>query len=109
MSDDLSRVPAEKFESLLEVGALLTSTLEIEEILDLLVTRAGKLLRCEATSLLLLDDSGSSLIFAVVKGSKGKALKEQRLPVGTGVAGWVAQEGRPLIVADTHSDSRFYP
>ncbi len=108
MKEDLSQVPPDKFESLIEVGALLTSALELDEILDLLVTRAGKLLQCEATSLLLLDESGSALVFAVVKGTKGEELKEQRLPVGTGVAGWVAREGRPLIVGDTSADSRFY-
>ena len=108
MKEDLSQVPADRFESLLEVGTLLTSTLELEKILDLLVTRADKLIQCEATSLLLLDESRSALVFAVVKGTKGEELMEQRLPVGTGVAGWVAREGRPLIVGDTSVDSRFY-
>ena len=106
--DDLSKVPAEKFQSLLEMGRLLNSTLEFDKVLDLLVTRAGELVQCEATSLLLLDSSGTSLVFAVAKGDKGEALKELRLPVGTGVVGWVATHGKPLRVNDVRKDTRHF-
>jgi Nif-specific regulatory protein len=105
----LTQLPAERFESLLEVGRLLNSTLELDEVLDHLVTRAGELVQCEGTSLLLLDKSGSSLVFSIAKGEKGQALQERRLPLGSGIAGWVAQQGKPLIVRDVHEDARFYP
>jgi Nif-specific regulatory protein len=72
------------------------------------VTRAGELLHCEAISLLLLDEAGTSLVFAVAKGAKGAELQEERLPVGTGVAGWVAREGKPVAVGDAQKDARFY-
>ncbi|MDP3939827.1 MAG: sigma 54-interacting transcriptional regulator [Deltaproteobacteria bacterium] len=108
MTKDLGRIPAGRLESLLEVGGLLTSTLELDAILDVLVTRAGELLQCEAISLLLLDEAGTSLVFAVAKGAKGEELREQRLPVDTGVAGWVAREGKPVLIGDAHKDSRFY-
>jgi Nif-specific regulatory protein len=106
---NLTALPAERFESLLEVGRLLNSTLELDEVLDHLVTRAGELVQCEGTSLLLLDSSGTSLVFSVAKGEKGKALRERRLPLGSGIAGWVAQQGKPVIVRDVHKDARFYP
>jgi Nif-specific regulatory protein len=106
--DDLSRLPAQRLQSLLEMSQLLTSTLELEEVLDLLLTRAGEMVDCEGASLLLLDPTGSTLQFVVAKGSKGKALVEQRLPVGTGIAGWVARHGKPLVVQDVRKDPRFY-
>ncbi len=34
---------------------------------------------------------------------------EIRLPVGRGIAGWVARTGRPVAVADAYEDSRFDP
>ncbi len=106
---NLTQLPAERFESLLELGRLLNSTLELDEVLDHLVTRAGELVQCEGTSLLLLDDSGSSLVFTIAKGEKGRALQERRLPLGSGIAGWVAEQGKPVIVRDVHEDARFYP
>ena len=106
--DDLSRLPVQRLQSLLEMSQLLISTLQLEEVLDLLLTRAGAMVDCEASSLLLLDPTGSTLAFVVAKGSKGEALVEHRLPVGTGIAGWVAQQGKSLVVQDVRKDPRFY-
>ena len=91
------------------MSRLLTSTLQLDEILDLLLTRAGAMIECEATSLLLLEEGGKALEFIVAKGSKGGALKEHRLPLGTGIAGWVAQHGKPLLVRDVRTEPRFFP
>jgi len=106
--DNLPQLPARRLQTLLEVSRLLASTLELDEILDILMSRAGAMIGCEGTSLLLLDPTGKYLEFAVAKGDKGKALKEHRLPMGAGVAGWVAQHGRPLLVKDVREEPRFF-
>ncbi len=109
MLNHIPPLPAQKLQALLEVSRLLASTLELDEILDILMTRAGDVIGCEGTSLLLLDPTGKYLEFVVAKGDKGGALKEHRLPVGSGVAGWVAQHGRPLLVRDVREEPRFFP
>ncbi len=104
----LPQLPAQRLQTLLEVSRLLASTLELDEILDILMTRAGDMIGCEGTSLLLLDPAGKYLDFVVAKGDKGRALKEHRLPVGSGVAGWVTQHGKPLLVRDVREEPRFF-
>jgi len=66
------------------------------------------LMSCEAASILLLDETGKNLIFAVALGKKGKAVTRFKLPLGKGIAGKVAQTGKPLIIYDAYKDPRFF-
>jgi len=66
-----------------------------------------ELLECETGSLYLIDEEKNELYFEVALGDKGDAVKEIRLKMGEGVAGWVAQEGKSDLVPDTTSDPRW--
>ena len=66
------------------------------------------LMDAEAGSLLLLDESMNELYFEVAHGEKGAAVREIRLKLGEGIAGYVAQTGEPVIVNDVQRDSRFF-
>ncbi|MCS7283896.1 MAG: GAF domain-containing protein [Anaerolineae bacterium] len=98
---------AQRLEGLNEVSSLLTSTLDLDTVLHLTVQRAADLLNAEAASLLLVDETTGDLVFRVAIGVEG--LEGARLPMGTGLAGWVAQEGRPVRVEDVRQDPRWYP
>ena len=67
---------------------------------------ATRLMNCEVGSLLLLDEEKKDLFFEVALGEKGETVKEVRLKVGEGIAGWVAEHSKPLMVADVTKDSR---
>ena len=58
---------------------------------------------------MLLDEETQELVFQVATGEKGEAIREVRLPLGRGIAGWVAQAREPLLVPDAYEDSRFNP
>jgi len=60
-------------------------------------------------SLLLVDDDTNELVFAVVHGQARERLTGFRLPIGEGIAGWVAAERKPAVVEDAASDHRFSP
>ena len=92
-----------------EVGRTVTSTLDLECILALFMENVTKGLEVEAASIALLDEEMGELVFTVAAGGGAAEVKKLRLKMGQGVAGWVAQEGRPLIVPDVQKDSRFYP
>ncbi|MBU2461807.1 GAF domain-containing protein, partial [bacterium] len=62
-------------------------------------------MNAEASSLMLVDDETQELVFEVAEG--GKEIKEIRLKIGEGIAGWVAEKGEPLLVKDVSKDSRF--
>lgn len=98
---------AQRLEGLNEVSQLLTSTLDLDTVLHLTVRRAADLINAKAASLLLVDEATGDLVFRVAFGVEG--LEGTRLPAGTGIAGWVVREGRPVRVADVRQDPRWYP
>jgi len=95
-----------QFATLVELGTILNSTLEPKEVRRRAMQAATRLMNCEAGSLLLIDEEKNELFFEVALGDKGEAVKEVRLKMGEGIAGWVAEHGVPLVVPDVTKDSR---
>lgn len=92
----------------LSVNAKINSTLDLNELLGIIMQTASEVMNAEASSLMLIDESTRELVFKVALGEKGKELIEKfRLKIGEGIAGCVAEKGEPLIVNDPRSDSRF--
>ncbi len=85
----------------------LTSTLEFNKVLRVIMQRAQHLIKCAAWALLLLDEEEQWLRFVAVKGGRGRELRKFRLRVGQGIAGWVAKSGEPLIINKIQNDKRF--
>jgi len=94
-------------ETLMEIARALASPCEIEEILQQIMFQVSHLLKPKAWSLLLRDDVTGELEFALVISEIAESLKGSRLPPGQGVAGWVAANGKSLIIPDVRSDARF--
>jgi diguanylate cyclase (GGDEF)-like protein len=90
-----------------EIGKTLTSTLDIGEVLAIIMQKISELMKPHNWSLLLMDEESGELYFEIAVGQGADMLKEFRLPVGEGVAGWVAKEAKPLLVADAHEDDRW--
>jgi HD-GYP domain-containing protein (c-di-GMP phosphodiesterase class II) len=90
-----------------EVGNLLISTLDKSVVRHRAMEAITRLMRAETGSLLLVDREKGQLFFEVALGEKGKVLKEIRLNIGEGIAGWVAEHGRSVIVHDVAKDKRF--
>lgn len=99
---------ANQFRLLREIGTVINSTLKENEIMKRTIESITKLLHSESGSLLILDEKSNELYFDVAHGEKGDEVKRIRLKLGEGIAGWVAKEGKPLIVNDVHSDKRHY-
>lgn len=98
----------ERLEHLIELTKHINSTLELEKLLDNMLKISTDMLRAEAGSILLLDQDKDELIFAAATGEKKDKLKDIRVPVGEGVAGWVARENKSVLVADAQNDPRFF-
>jgi len=98
-----------QLEAVTRITHLLNSPLPLDELLQQLVALATEVADAEAASLFRLDAKTRELVFDVVTGPKSDVLTRKRLPVGVGVAGWVAEHGRSLAVPNTKQDERFYP
>lgn len=90
-----------------EVSALLISSLDHNVVRHRAMEAITRLMRAETGSLLLLDRETGELYFEVALGEKGKRLKQVRLAAGEGIAGWVAQNNKPVIIHDVTKDPRF--
>jgi len=99
---------ARQLATLNAIGNLLASSLDLDEVLDLVVRNAAELLDTQAGSLLLLDEESGDLVFRVSSGPSGKDLVGMRVPAGKGIAGAAFSENRPIISQDTQEDKRWY-
>ena len=97
-----------QFTTLAEVGTLLNSTLDQNVVRKMAMEAITRLMNAEVGSLLLVDEENKELYFEVALGDKGERVKEIRLKIGEGIAGWVAEHGNPLLLQDVRKDPRFY-
>ncbi len=58
--------------------------------------------------LLVLDEESGDLVFVVARGEAVEELAGRRLPVGKGIAGWVAKNAQPVLANNAPVDDRFY-
>jgi diguanylate cyclase (GGDEF)-like protein len=87
-----------------DVARALTASLELEEILGAIMDKMAQFFGPERWSLLMVDDAAGELYYAIAVGENAESLKGLRVPLGEGVAGWVAATGNPLIVPDVALD-----
>jgi putative methionine-R-sulfoxide reductase with GAF domain len=92
---------------LLEINASINSTRSLDELLSKITNTTSVIMRAEASSIALLDNTTDELVFQFVHGSASDTVRTIRVPVGKGISGWVAKYGVPLIVPDAHKDPRF--
>ena len=87
-----------------DVARALTSSLELEEILNAIMTKMAQFFGPERWSMLMVDEKSNSLYYAIAVGENAESLRGLRVPIGEGVAGWVAATGNPLVVPDVKLD-----
>src|SRR6476661_2906008 len=90
-----------------DVAKALTSSLDLDSILQTIMEKMAEYFRPDTWSLLMVDEDKSELYFAIAVGAASEALKNVRLKVGEGIAGHVAKYGEKLVVPDVRTDKRF--
>jgi sigma-B regulation protein RsbU (phosphoserine phosphatase) len=99
-----------RLHGLIEATALITSSLNLEDVLRLVLERAQEVASAEASSILLFNPATQRLEFEVALGEKGSVLQSLRKKItfalGEGIVGTVAQTLRPEWVPDAAADTR---
>jgi diguanylate cyclase (GGDEF)-like protein len=95
--------------TVIELIRTLTSTLELPEILRIVLGRLKSLTQAEALSLMLYDSERDELVFAATETLRENAIVGLRLPPSRSLASWVAHRGETALVNDVQRDPRFYP
>jgi diguanylate cyclase (GGDEF)-like protein len=91
----------------LEVGKLLTSTHNLDDILELIMKKASQLIEARNWSLLLQDPETGELTFTIVKGENKESLEGFRLKPGDSIASRVTETGVPEIMSNAKEDKGF--
>lgn len=74
-------------------------------LLDKIMDYSLSITQSDAGSILIIENN--NLTFKIVKGEKSIELLGTSIPKGKGIAGWVAQNGQPVRIADARADERF--
>jgi sigma-B regulation protein RsbU (phosphoserine phosphatase) len=97
---------------LVEVSTLLSSTLELDELMPLVMEKAKNVMDAEACSILFYNRETNKLEFEIAMCGEDSASdilkKTVTLDMGQGIAGWVAENLQPLIINDVNKDNRFF-
>jgi signal transduction histidine kinase len=93
--------------TLARLSALVNSSLDIDVVLDNAMRCVEELTDAEASSIFEMDRDKGEIFFRLARGERGAQVKETRLRVGEGVAGWVAATGRPALISSPLDDPRF--
>jgi GAF domain-containing protein/CheY-like chemotaxis protein len=97
---------ADELAALNRIATAMVSTLDLDQVLTLAMQGINETLRVEAGSLLLLDDAEGELVPRMTLCGEKSVRGEMTLSLGEGVAGWVVQEGKPLLLPDTRQAGR---
>jgi signal transduction histidine kinase len=92
-----------------QIGQEFSSSLELDRVIDSIMSRVREVLICEASSVILWDEIKDSLVFYAASGAGAKDVKGLSIPRGKGVAGWVFDNQEAVIIENAQDDSRFYP
>jgi sigma-B regulation protein RsbU (phosphoserine phosphatase) len=90
-----------------EVSLKVDARTDILGLLNRILASALAVIGSQDGSLLLIDNEKSELVFVVVHGAVSRELVNHRIPLGQGIAGWVAINGRAVIIPNAHRDPRF--
>lgn len=102
----------EDLKILIDVSAIISSTLNLEDLMPLVMEKAKNIMDAEACSILFYNKEINKLEFEVAicktKSTPDILKKKITLEMGQGITGWVAANQKPLIINDVKTDSRFY-
>jgi len=92
--------------SLIRAGLAMGGISILSELLDFFVGLVSEELGVERVSLMLLDEKKGEIRIVAARGLDAEVVGKVRLKVGEGIAGWVAKEGKPVLVKDVLTDPR---
>lgn len=102
-----SRQHFEELMTLMEVSKITNSFENINLLLNRVIELVSQILDVESVSLMTLDEGAQELTMAAYLGSEREVVKKARVPLGTGISGWVALQGKPLLINNIEKSEEF--
>lgn len=100
------REKIKRLEFLTSASRMLNATLDLDELLRVIMKIVKNALDVQTVSLSLVDENRKHLVFELAKGRRDKAVRGLKVAFGEGIVGRVAEQGKPLVVNDADGDER---
>ena len=98
---------ADHLACLLAVAQVINSSLELDVVLDRLLSQAMSVLHAESGSVMLVDEATNRLTVLAAGGPRADEIFGRSQRVGQGIAGWVALNGTPLLLHGRPQESQY--
>jgi sigma-B regulation protein RsbU (phosphoserine phosphatase) len=102
----------EALKVLTETSPVISSTLDLQELMTIVMEKAKGVMNAEACSILLYNRETKKLEFEVALGGEDStsALLKKKiiLDMGQGIAGWVAKNKKLLVIKDVKTTNGFF-
>jgi len=98
------KMKIDQLQMIIKAAELVNSTIKIDEVLKNIVEVATELTNADRGTLYLIDKEKNELWSLIAMGSE---IKEIRLKIGEGMAGYVAKTGEILNIKDVSKDPRY--
>ncbi len=96
-----------QLEILHRIGEALTLQLDIQKLLVSIIRLISQKTLTEKISIMLIDKRTKQLRIRAAKGLTKTKIKTVKFKIGEGVAGWVAREGKPVLIKNVLRASKF--
>ncbi len=93
-------------DSLYRISSLVSQTEDPREALELIIKNLLETLGATSASIALINPDTNRLEIEVYRGLP-KSSEEIKLALGSGVTGWVALHGQPVLIEDVRFDARY--
>src|SRR5260221_14165242 len=105
--DEISSLPLDRAHLLLELGREVTSTLDLQKVLDKSFAALRRLVDFGGGSIQLIEEN--MLVAKAADPPLTEEAKHVRIPVGKGISGAIAENGEPIYIPDILEDPRVPP
>ena len=99
-----NRIPLDDLMVFHQLARSLNSSFDLDTILRTILDQMEHIVAADMWTLLMLDESRMELYYAIAAGGGESALRDLRVKVGEGIAGWVAENAETLIVPESDED-----
>ena len=108
MNKAIHKLSRKSLEALIEAFEYISSPLNPDEVLKLVLEQVSNLLNAEAGSIFLIDEKTKNLELKVATNLSADEIEKIKVPIGKGLAGYVAEHEVLVNIKDAEKDNRFY-
>ncbi len=108
MNQAIKKLSRKNLEALIEAFEYISSQLNPDEVLKLVLEQISQLLDAEAGSIFLINEKTEKLELKVATNLSKKEIEKIKVPLGQGLAGFVAAKNQLVNITDVSKDERFY-